>query len=685
MSGTKKKRRLQRIRIGIALGVLLLAMTVTAALLWASIAYFRVRPIVRAEYGDPLPDVTAFGARAEAYTELPEKLTIGLNRLRIRLRGGAERTVWLLERDTVSPNADAVEKTISTKVRLKPTDLIENLRDADKVWVEWEQEPPFGTVGTYPVTVLLEDVSGNRSRVESLLSIQVTGDGITIEAGDPAPGLDAFLLDDYSVTAVEGLDDGTLHTPGTHTVRFTIDGQVYESTLTVTDTHAPAAEPKTVFAAPGTQLEPMDFVASCVDGSAVEATFLNEPDPDSRDFQQIGIRLTDLAKNTTDLTAGLLLTDVQPITVEAANTALTAKDCYPEESDVVFLQTFVPNRVGTFSMPVLVNGETELAILEVVDTTPPKIVPRNAKRYRNHPVAAEELVAVSDLSETTLTMSEIDWTREGEQSVTITAVDTSGNRAETTFSLKLLPDTEPPKLYGVRDRNQYVGEPVAYLAEVFAIDALDGEVAVQVDASRVDPNNVGFYTVTYTATDSAGNTATQSCRFTFTRAAVSEEALKALAKEVVESVTTPEMTRTERLIALYDYVYAHVQYNGYSDKSDWRKEAVNGLQRGVGDCFTYYATLRALLDETDIPYMSVTRKGGATRHYWLLVNVGTGWYHLDANNNTVAHWRCFMWTNAQCAYPVGFWAFEESIYPAVATEPFDAAKVIELEKNGTLQ
>ena len=92
-----------------------------------------------------------------------------------------------------------------------------------------------------------------------------------------------------------------------------------------------------------------------------------------------------------------------------------------------------------------------------------------------------------------------------------------------------------------------------------------------------------------------------------------------------------------------------MQYNGYSDKSDWRKEAVNGLQRGVGDCFTYYATLRALLDETDIPYMSVTRKGGATRHYWLLVNVGTGWYHLDANNNTVAHWRCFMWTNAQCA------------------------------------
>ena len=82
----------------------------------------------------------------------------------------------------------------------------------------------------------------------------------------------------------------------------------------------------------------------------------------------------------------------------------------------------------------------------------------------------------------------------------------------------------------------------------------------------------------------------------------------------------------------------------------------------------------------DIEYMSVTRKGGATRHFWLLVNVGTGWYHLDANHNATAHWECFMWTNAQCASPAGFWTFDQSLYPAVATEPFVASAVIAAEK-----
>ena len=683
MTAKKRNRLFRRLRALLAGSILLAASAITGTLLWFSIAYFGIRPIVSAEYGQPVPDASTFGARAAGYVAVPQTLEKGMQRVELRLTGGGTRTGWLRVRDTVAPTADGVEKTISTRTTLAPTDLIEHLSDADKVWVSFDREPAFGTVGDYAVTVWLEDVSGNRRSVESLLHIRVTTDGVTVEAGSDAPTARSFLIDDYAVERVTGLDDETLRTPGTHSVTITIDGTDYTSTLTVVDTVPPMAVPKTVIVAPGTALEAEDFVEWVRDGSAVTATFLTEPDVTLRTFQQVTVRLTDAAGNETTLTAGLLFSDITPVTVEARTTPITAADCFLGEvpAGAQLLTSFVPNRIGMFSVTLRVNGEEQLAILRIEDTTAPTLIAQDCTYYIDHPVEVDALCrSLTDATETTVTASEIDWTREGTQTVTLTATDAAGNTAHASFALTLIRDTTPPVLYGVRDRNQYIGEAVAYYAEVFAEDAVDGLVDVTVDASKVDASRAGIYPVTYTATDRSGNTVTATCRFTFRNATVTAETLHALAQQIVASVTTPEMTRTEVLVALYDYVYGHVTYNGRSDKSDWRKEAYNGIRNGVGDCFTFYATLRALLDETDIPYMSVTRKGGATRHYWLLVNVGTGWYHLDANHNGTAHWRCFMWTNEQCARPAGFWNFEQSIYPAVATEPFDTNAVIAAER-----
>lgn len=666
----------------VAGGILLIGVLVFAASLWLSIAYFGIRPFVAAEYGQGLPNPSAFGDRVVGYAEASEPQK-GVNRVRLRLENGGERVAWLTVRDTTAPTAEPAERTISTLVTLKPTDLIEHLADADLVGVSFASVPPFGTVGDYSVEILLEDVSNNKTSLESTLHIRVVNEGVTIEAGEDAPSVESFLIDDYAVERVAGLDAQTIRTPGKHSVFVTIDGETYETFLTVTDTVAPTAETQTLFLKPGTNPDPADFLRNVSDGSDVSAAFLQAPDPDVRTFQTVEIRLTDAAGNTFDCTASLLFTDILPITIEARNSVLTIEDCFPDgvPEGAALLTSFITNRLGTFSVSVAVDGTEEMAIIEVVDTTAPVLYVRKQKYYTNHPLPTEELyTAVVDGTETTVTASEIDWSFEGVQTVTLTAVDAAGNESEDSFELTLVRDAVAPTLYGVRDRNAYVGEPVAYLAEVFATDALDGEIAVTVDASAVDPNRAGTYTVTYTATDLSGNATVKSCRFTFTNPTVSEEELRALTTEIVARVTTPDMTKTENLVALYRYVYDRITYNGKSDKTDWRKEAVNGIRLGVGDCFTYYATLRALLDETDIEYMSVTRKGGATRHFWLLVNVGTGWYHLDANHNATAHWECFMWTNAQCASPAGFWTFDQSLYPAVATEPFVASAVIAAEK-----
>ena len=93
---------------------------------------------------------------------------------------------------------------------------------------------------------------------------------------------------------------------------------------------------------------------------------------------------------------------------------------------------------------------------------------------------------------------------------------------------------------------------------------------------------------------------------------------------------------------------------------------------------------RALLDELGVEYMSVTRLGGRTRHYWTIVNIGTGWYHFDTTISSTHRSRCFMWTNEQCMAKPAFWRFDQSKYPDIATEPFDYKAVVQLEKEGLL-
>ena len=211
--------------------------------------------------------------------------------------------------------------------------------------------------------------------------------------------------------------------------------------------------------------------------------------------------------------------------------------------------------------------------------------------------------------------------------------------------------------------------------DICMIAECDGEVAVTVDTSKVNPEKLGTYSVTYTATDRAGNTASKTVKFTFVESKVTEEEAEAVAQEILKKVLKDGMTLGEQVEALYNYVFKNVHYINSSNKKDWRSEAVRGLTTGYGDCFTSYACLRLLLEHTGAELMSVERYGGRTHHYWMLVNLGSGWYHVDACNTGKAKKRCFMWTNAQKdKVSKTFWRFNESLYPPIATEPYKKGK-----------
>jgi len=655
----------------------LFALLLAAVLIAFCISSITVRPVLTIELGDESPDASAFLNRegSAAYVTAPEPCyqTAGNRLLRIDVNGRV-RPVVLRVRDTIAPWAEGTETTVSVHESPAPDKLIKNLKDKSIVKVTFVTAPNYGTVGDWDAIVGLEDMSGNRSEVPVTVHVRRLRESVTIEAGDPAPTADDFLLSGVQGTMQTELTEQMLREPGNYPIAFFADGETAESLLIVEDTVAPKADAKTRIAHPGDPVLPEELIENITDATTVTCAFLNAPDPDSRALQSIAVKLCDLGGNETVVSSTLLFSDVAPVTLEASGTALEPEAILPEGTyeTAAFSEPFVPDTVGTHAVPMRIDGEDNVALIEVKDTVAPVLTLKSEQWYLNAKTDPEQFVDVSDATETTLSfLTEPDWTK-SEQEVAVLCEDGGKNRASIRFTLTLAPDTDAPVLYGVKDRNRYVNEPVAYLSEVSAVDACDGEVEVTVDASGVDPSRTGSYPVIYTATDRAGNTVSKRVTFRFLKTNVSEQRAREVADRIIGRIFTDDMDIHAKIRAIYDYVFSHVHYVSKSNKQDWRGEAVRGLTQGKGDCFTFYSAARLLLEQTDAEILSVERLGGATRHYWLLVNVGSGWYHFDACNAGKGKNRCFMWTTAQTtAVSKSFWRFDESLYPPVATEPYD--------------
>ena len=104
---------------------------------------------------------------------------------------------------------------------------------------------------------------------------------------------------------------------------------------------------------------------------------------------------------------------------------------------------------------------------------------------------------------------------------------------------------------------------------------------------------------------------------------VTPEELDALADQVPVGIITDDMTLRDKAWAIYQYVNHHLTYTGISDKTDWMKEAYNGINKAVGDCHTYYSISNLLLNRVGIENLSVERltKPGDSRHYWHMINL----------------------------------------------------------------
>ncbi len=665
-------------------GILSVGLIAAAALLAVSfvavcLMYRTVRPFLRIELGDPAPLAEEYlrdDAEAD-YLVVPRiRDRAGTYILKIQ-KGRISLPVLLIVRDTIPPAAEGAEQTISTKETPTADRFVKKLTDQSVVKLTYEVAPVFGRVGDYTAIIRLEDASGNVTRVPAEAHVRIARESVACEAGEPAPDASAFLIDDYAIADATEITDAMMRTPGVYPISMTADGTPVESLLIVQDTVAPQASGVTRVVDPDETLLPEMLVKDLYDETQVTVRFIDEPDPEARAAQAVRIEITDLGGNRTEIVSNVLFSNVQPMQVEASDQPLSVVQCLAPGSykTASFVVPFIPDVPGTHAVHMVIDGEENLAVIEVRDTVAPALRVERTEWYVDAPAEASFFAAAEDMTATELRfLSEPDWTRAW-QTVTVVATDAGGNETQKKFTLRLSRDAEPPALYGARDRFAYVDEAVAYRKDVWAEDNCDGPVEVTVDASLADPTQLGTYPVTYTATDRAGNTTSCTVQFTFVKAKVTEETAEAVAQRILKRVLKDGMTLDQQVEALYNYVFRNIRYVNASNKEDWRSEAVRGLTTGIGDCFTSYAAMRLLLEHTDAEYMSVERFGSTRRHYWLIVNLGSGWYHLDPSHVSKAKNRCFMWTNEQTQkIDLKYWRYDESLYPPIATEPYKKGK-----------
>ncbi|HCT93097.1 MAG TPA: hypothetical protein DF613_17185 [Lachnospiraceae bacterium] len=160
---------------------------------------------------------------------------------------------------------------------------------------------------------------------------------------------------------------------------------------------------------------------------------------------------------------------------------------------------------------------------------------------------------------------------------------------------------------------------------VSATDDREGKVELTVDTSKVNFKKTGNYRITYKAKDKAGNVAKEKA-YIGVRV---PNTLDKMSADVLDSIIKPSWSDKQKAVAIYNFTRRHMSYSGTSDKTNWEKEARRGLNYGTGDCFTYYATARALLTRAGIPNIEVNRVRGVGRHWWNMAYVAGGFYHYD--------------------------------------------------------
>lgn len=255
-------------------------------------------------------------------------------------------------------------------------------------------------------------------------------------------------------------------------------------------------------------------------------------------------------------------------------------------------------------------------------------------------------------------------------------------------TVPVITDETAPEIHNAVDRVFWLGDSIVYTGkctretdqgkvEYLKVTATDdsGNAQLTVNRDAVDTEVAGTYPVTYIATDDAGNETSVTVQFTLLekpKGYVDPETVYEMAQEILDQITTDDMSDMEVAFAIYQWTKTNIGYVGSSDKSSWTAAAYQAFTQRSGDCYNYFAAAKAMYTVAGIENVDVVKSDTShSSHFWSLINLGDGWYHVDCTpRRNVGYF--FMNTDAELeAYSVknkNSHIFDGSLYPERATE-----------------
>ncbi len=229
-------------------------------------------------------------------------------------------------------------------------------------------------------------------------------------------------------------------------------------------------------------------------------------------------------------------------------------------------------------------------------------------------------------------LSSLDETEEGTRTVRIVLEDAGGNQTILTPKLTVYDPEKKPEIHGVLDQTVYVGDSISYRNGVVVTADQDKEPELTIDSSAVDLDHPGVYPVIYTAKDRFGRTTTERVRITVAELPANyQDMLLAdqMADELLAELITPEMDEIDKAFAIFRWVRLNIPWNNTRTERDEVEQALSGLQKNAGDCFTHAVTCKLLMEHAGFQLYFLKRDPGPGQHYWLQVKVNGKWYHMD--------------------------------------------------------
>ena len=445
------------------------------------------------------------------------------------------------------------EATITLEQNIAYTELGATALDAvdGNVSVNISGTVDTGMIGNYTIVYTAQDNSGNESNATRTITIiDVTPPVITLNGEANITLVQDAVYTELGATAQDAVDgnvsvniSGTVNTAevGTYTLTYTAQDKAGNEanitrSITIIDVTPPVItlngeanitlEQHAVYTELGaTALDAVDGNVSVnISGTVDTATVGN---------YVVTYSAQDISGNEANITRVVTVIDVTPpvltlngqatitLVQNAVYTELgaTALDAVDGNVSVNISGTVNTAVVGTYTLTYTAqdkagNEANITRSITIIDVTPPVITLNGEVN-----MTLEQDAVYTELGATALdavngnvsvTVSGmIDTATVGNYTVTYTAQDSAGNEANITRSITII-DVTPPVITLNGEVNMTLEQDAVYTElGATALDAVDGNVSVSINGT-VDTTTIGEYILTYTATDSSGNSASVS-------------------------------------------------------------------------------------------------------------------------------------------------------------------------------